>query len=211
MATAVFWQGMVMGFVMCAPLGPVGLVCVRHTIVAGRWAGAMAVLGASVVDALYAGTATLGVTALTAWLAPGLSWIRPIAGLILIVAGLRLAHARPSSGPSGREAPNGARDAFVSTLLLMLSNPLPIVLLTAVWSGARIAPAMPPAAVAPCLAAGVFTGSALWAPILAFAVHSLSQWVGARAVGGVLRACALGLCLCGVGLIAVPLLTGSGG
>jgi threonine/homoserine/homoserine lactone efflux protein len=211
MTQAVFWQGMVMGFVLCAPLGPVGIICVRHTIVAGRWAGAMAVLGASVVDALYAGTAALGVTALTAWLEPGLSWIRPVAGLVLIVAGLRLAHARPSSGPSGREEPNGARDAFVSTLLLMLSNPLPIVALTAVWSGVHVDPAVPLSALAPCLAAGVFMGSAAWAPILAFGVHGLARWIGGKAVAGVLRACAVGLCLCGAGLIATPLLTGGGG
>jgi threonine/homoserine/homoserine lactone efflux protein len=206
MGSAVFWQGVMLGFVLCAPLGPVGLVCMQHTLAAGRWAGAFAVLGAAVVDAVYAGTAALGVAAVTAWLDQGRFWVQAVAGAVLAAAGAHL--VRAGERPVGRriDLARGRRDAFASTVLLMLSNPLPVLAISLAWSGAPSAKALPPGAAAPCLAAGVFAGSALWAPILAFGVGRLTALVGERATRLLVRACGAAVCLCGVGLAGAALL-----
>jgi threonine/homoserine/homoserine lactone efflux protein len=206
MGSAVFWQGVMLGFVLCAPLGPVGLVCMQHTLAAGRWAGAFAVLGAAVVDAVYAGTAALGVAAVTAWLDQGRFWVQAVAGAVLAAAGAHL--VRAGERPVGRriDLARGRRDAFASTVLLMLSNPLPVLAISLAWSGAPSAKALPPGAAAPCLAAGVFAGSALWAPILAFGVGRLTVLVGERAARVLVRACGAAVCLCGVGLAGAALL-----
>jgi threonine/homoserine/homoserine lactone efflux protein len=207
MGSAVFWQGVMLGFVLCAPLGPVGLVCMQHTLAAGRWAGALAVLGAAVVDAVYAGTAALGVATVTVWLDQGRFWVQAVAGAVLAAVGVRL--LRTEERPEGRrlEPARGRREAFASTVLLMLSNPLPVLAISLAWSGAQTAKALPPGTAAPCLAAGVFAGSALWAPILAFGVGRLTAWVGERTTRVLVRACGAAVCLCGVGLAGAALLS----
>jgi threonine/homoserine/homoserine lactone efflux protein len=207
MGSAVFWQGVMLGFLLCAPLGPVGLVCMQHTLVAGRWAGALAVLGAAMVDAVYAGTAALGVAAVTAWLDQGRFWVQAVAGAVLAAVGVRL--LRTQERPEGRrlEPARGRREAFASTVLLMLSNPLPVLAISLAWSGAQASKALPPGTAAPCLAAGVFAGSALWAPILAFGVGRLTAWVGERTTRVLVRACGAAVCLCGVGLAGAALLS----
>ena len=55
-------KGLVLGFVICVPFGPIGLLCIRRTLMDGKVAGVASVLGASVVDALYCAVAGLGVT-----------------------------------------------------------------------------------------------------------------------------------------------------
>jgi threonine/homoserine/homoserine lactone efflux protein len=207
MGSEVFWQGVLFGLVLCAPLGPVGLVCMRHTVVAGRWAGALAVLGAAGVDAIYAGTAALGVTAMTAWLDHGRVYIQVTAGAVLALVGLRLLRARDPSERRRVEPARGRRDAFASTVLLMLSNPLPILAISLAWSGAQTAKALPPGTAAACLAAGVFTGSALWAPVMALGVGRLTMLLGGRTMHILLRACGAAVCLCGFGLAASTLLS----
>lgn len=207
MGSEVFWQGVLLGVVLCAPLGPVGLVCMQHTVVAGRWAGALAVLGAATVDAIYAGTAAFGVTAMTAWLDQGRVWIQVAAGTVLALVGLRLLRAKDPSERRRVEPARGRRDAFASTVLLMLSNPLPILAISLVWSGAQAAKELPPGTAAACLSAGVFTGSALWAPIMAFGVGRLTTLLGGRTIHILLRACGAVVCLCGIGLAAAPLLS----
>ena len=41
-----FWfKGMLIGFAIAAPVGPIGLLCVQRTLTRGRWAGCCPVLG----------------------------------------------------------------------------------------------------------------------------------------------------------------------
>jgi hypothetical protein len=78
------------------------------------------------------------------------------------------------------------------------------------WSGAQVAQSLPPAAAAPCLAAGVFAGSAVWAPILALGVGRIAALAGGHAAAGLQRGCGAALCLCGIGLAVMPLLPRAG-
>jgi len=57
-----FIKGLIAGFLICAPFGPIGLLCVRRTLMDGKLAGVASVLGASVVDALYCAIAGLGIS-----------------------------------------------------------------------------------------------------------------------------------------------------
>jgi hypothetical protein len=58
----VFLIGFSLGVLMCAPIGPIGVICARRTIIHGRIAGLVSVLGASTADGLYCALAGLGTT-----------------------------------------------------------------------------------------------------------------------------------------------------
>lgn len=47
-------KGFVIGIVVSAPLGPVGVLCIQRTLNKGRWYGFVTGLGASLSDIAYA-------------------------------------------------------------------------------------------------------------------------------------------------------------
>lgn len=53
MASMFFFQGFIVGLVLCAPFGPIGVLAMRRTLTAGRLAGAVSLIGASTADGLY--------------------------------------------------------------------------------------------------------------------------------------------------------------
>ena len=58
-----FAKGLAIGLAIAAPVGPVGVLCVRRTLSEGRLMGLAAGLGAAVADAFYGGIAAFGVAA----------------------------------------------------------------------------------------------------------------------------------------------------
>lgn len=204
MDQAVFWKGVALGFLLCAPLGPVGILCIRHTLLSGRLAGMLAVLGAAFVDAAYCLIAALGIALVTGFLEEGRSWIQPLGGLVLALVGLHL--TRAPSGDRGIPKTRGRNlmGAFFSTFFLMLSNPLPILVISAAIS-AFSAPArasMP--AAAPTLMAGVFSGSFLWAPVLVIGASMLKPLLHHEHLRRLQRASGIALLLCGIFLGITP-------
>jgi threonine/homoserine/homoserine lactone efflux protein len=204
MELALFWKGIVLGFLLCAPLGPVGILCIRHTLLNGRLAGMFAVLGAAVVDAAYCLVAALGITLVTGFLEDGRFWIQPLGGLVLALVGFHLMREPVGSfGISGRRGQN-LMSSFLSTFFLMLSNPLPILILSAAISAFSGSAWVSMQTAVPALMAGVFSGSLLWAPVLVIGgsiLKPLLQHVHLRLLQ---RASGIALLLCGIFLGITP-------
>ena len=57
-----FLKGLVIGFVIAVPLGPIGILCARRTLTHGRRAGFLSGMGASTADVLYGFIAAFGLT-----------------------------------------------------------------------------------------------------------------------------------------------------
>jgi threonine/homoserine/homoserine lactone efflux protein len=198
MELALFWKGVALGFLLCAPLGPVGILCIRYTLLDGRLAGIFALLGAAVVDAAYCLVAALGITLVTGFLEQGRLWIQPFGALVLAIVGFHLMR-EPSGerGTAGRRGQN-LMGSFFSTFFLMLSNPLPILIISAavsVFSGPAWTPI--PAA-APLLMAGVFSGSILWAPIFIIGASALKPLLKREHLLVLRRASGIALLICGL-------------
>jgi threonine/homoserine/homoserine lactone efflux protein len=50
-----FLKGLIVGFAMAVPIGPVGIICIRKTQAEGHLRGLIIGLGAATADLLYAG------------------------------------------------------------------------------------------------------------------------------------------------------------
>src|SRR3990172_12153858 len=81
--TAGFWPGLVLGFSIAAPVGPIGVLCIRRTLAQGRLAGLLTGLGAATADAVYGSIAAFGLTAATSFLLGQGHWLRPAGALLL--------------------------------------------------------------------------------------------------------------------------------
>ena len=174
MEPTIFIKGFTTGVVICAPVGPIGLVCVRRTLAHGRMTGLLSMLGASTVDVLYCSIAGLGITWVSRFLIQNNAFIQLFGSLGLLLLGLWLFVTDPREEAPQKEV-KGLIRAYCSTFLLMLANPMPILMFTAAftalgihgWKGNYASTAM--------LTAGVLSGSALWAPILVAAASLFRQ------------------------------------
>src|SRR5262245_2573664 len=95
MDIGVFARGVVLGFSIAAPVGPIGLLVIRRALAEGRGAGLATGLGAATADAVFGAIAGFGLTAVTGALAGGSFWLRLAGGLFLCVLGLRTMRSRP--------------------------------------------------------------------------------------------------------------------
>lgn len=53
-------KGLLIGILVSAPMGPVGMLCIQRTLSKGRWHGFVTGLGAMVSDIIYAMLTSLG-------------------------------------------------------------------------------------------------------------------------------------------------------
>lgn len=123
-----FIRGLIFGLAIAAPVGPIGLLCIRRTITDGRLVGFVSGLGAATADALYGSVAALGLQALSSLIFSLNAALQIVGGMALIWIGLTTMIARPvpvsiESTPTRRRL----LSAYFSTLLLTLANPATIL------------------------------------------------------------------------------------
>ncbi|HYC02989.1 MAG TPA: LysE family transporter [Azospirillaceae bacterium] len=176
---ALFVKGLAFGLALAAPVGPIGLLCIRRTLVSGPAAGIAGGLGAATADAAYGLLAGGGLAVLSAWLIAARTPIQVAGGLLLLwmawAAWAESRRARPEAGVA--PMPAGLGSAFLGTLLLTLANPMTILTFTALF-GAMALPADGEGVAVLPLVAGVFLGSAAWWVLLCSGVALAGRHVG---------------------------------
>ncbi len=150
-----------LGLAVAAPVGPMGLLCMRRTLTRGWRQGLATGLGIASGDGLYAAVAALGIAGVASFL---LEFERPLhiaAGLFLIWLGLTALRARADAAPAEGGPAASWPAAFGSAVLLTLTNPPTIIMFAAIFS-ALVPPSGFTAASAAATVGGVFAGSLLW-------------------------------------------------
>jgi len=158
-----FIQGVVLGFSIAAPVGPIGVLCIRRTLARGMLNGLISGLGAATADAIYGVIAVFGVSAVSVFLLDYQTYFHCIGGLFLLYIGYKTFKAMPASAEVPGKADNaGFIKAYVSTLLLTITNPLTILSFAAIFTGLGVGGKGVPYISAYFLVGGVFIGSMLW-------------------------------------------------
>ncbi len=160
MELTVFLKGIIIGFAMAVPIGPIGIMCIRKTLTEGRIRGLIIGLGAATADLLYGCVAAFGLTVISNTLNSERIWIRLIGGGLLLFLGLRTFRALPAN-PNIPENNNGILRSYLTTVFLTLTNPLTIFAFIAVFAGLGLGNGLSYFS-ATSLVAGVFIGSCLW-------------------------------------------------
>ena len=170
-------QGLALGFAIAAPVGPVGLLCMRRTMDRGIKSGVFSGLGAASADAIYGTIAAAGLTLIADFLTAQQFWLGLGGGLFLLYLGIQsLVSKPPEKEAEANEIPQTTlvKD-FFSTLALTLSNPMTIFSFIAIFSGFNAASDTIYYSSAFILVLGIFCGSALWWLTLSIAVNFLRQ------------------------------------
>lgn len=154
-------RGMAIGFAIAAPVGPIGVLVIRRTLVYGRLSGFVSGAGAATADAFYGSLAAFGLTFISSVLISQSAWIRLVGGVFLGYLGLATLRAKPAERPDAVDG-HGLAGAYASTALLTVTNPATILSFAAVFAGLGLAGARGSYASAAVLVLGVFAGSLLW-------------------------------------------------
>jgi threonine/homoserine/homoserine lactone efflux protein len=154
-------KGIILGFSIAAPVGPIGVLCIRRTLAEGRIAGLVSGLGAATADLLYGCVAGFGLTFISQFLIDQELWLRLVGGLFLIYLGIRT-FLSTGSNEEIQNQKSGLWSAYFTTFILTLTNPLTILSFAAIFAGLGIVNTGGDYASALLLITGVFTGSAFW-------------------------------------------------
>ena len=169
-------SGLIIGFSIAAPVGPIGVLCIRRTLAEGRLHGLISGLGAATADAMYGCIAALGLTFITDVLVQQQVWLRLVGGAFLILLGVKTVLSKPSEkAPSEKRI--GLLGAYGSTFFLTITNPVTILSFVAIFAGIGLGSAVADYGSAALLVFAVFMGSALWWLILSGIVSLLRNRV----------------------------------
>ncbi|HDX9578699.1 TPA: LysE family transporter [Bacillus pseudomycoides] len=165
MVIALFLKGLIIGLSIAAPVGPIGVLCIRRTLEYGKFIGFMSGLGAATADGLYGMIAGLGLTFITSFLVEQQEWIHLIGSVFLLYLGLKIFVSKPSK-IAAKANGNNVFGAYASTFLLTITNPVTILSFLAIFSGLGISNSNDDLIASLVVVLGVFFGSALWWLIL---------------------------------------------
>jgi threonine/homoserine/homoserine lactone efflux protein len=174
MDASFFWKGLLLGFSIAAPVGPIGVLCIRRTIAEGRASGLVSGLGAATADALYGSVAGFGLTFVSDLLIGQRTWFSLIGGLFLGYLGVKTFISQPATLAASAQGGNLWR-AYLSTWLLTLTNPMTILSFAAAFAGLGIVGTTEGYLAPSLLISGVFAGSVAWWLLLTTAVQLLRK------------------------------------
>jgi threonine/homoserine/homoserine lactone efflux protein len=194
-------RGFALGIAVAASPGPIFFLCLRRTLLRGRWYGLISGLGVATADSLYAALASLGVAAVATAIAGGRRPLAVIGGAVLIALGARiLLERRQEQKGAPATTGTGLAWAYLSTLGLTITNPATIISFAALAATLGLgtgAGLIKPAV----LVGGVLLGSAAWWCVLAVAASLLRTRLTPAVIRGVTAFS--GLAIAVLGMLAI--------
>jgi threonine/homoserine/homoserine lactone efflux protein len=161
MNISLFLRSILIGFSIAAPVGPIGILCIRRSLMEGRLIGLISGLGAASADGVYGCLAGLGISLVSGFLIAQANWIRLAGGLFLAYLGISAMLSRPTE-QAGSVPRVSFVGAYTSTFFLTLSNPIPILSFAAIFTGLGANIGGSDFRSVASVVLGIFTGSASW-------------------------------------------------
>jgi len=155
-------KGAVAGFVIAAPVGPVGVLCVQRTLERGALSGLVAGLGAALADAAYGCIAAFGLSLIADWLQRHDQSFRVLGGVFLLFMAWRMLKASDQKAAADLPEREGLARVFLATMFLTATNPITIVAFLGIFAFLGIGAIGVDKSLAWPLVIGVFAGSSLW-------------------------------------------------
>jgi threonine/homoserine/homoserine lactone efflux protein len=162
-------RGFLIGISIAAPVGPIGVLCIRRTLSDGRLTGFLSGMGAATADMVYGAVAAFGLTVITSLLVENAFWLHIIGGGFLLYLGIKTFLEKPADH-AAQAIQSGYFSAYLSTFFLTITNPMTILSFTAIFAGTMLTRETSLPLV---LVLGVFLGSATWWLTLSLGVGTM--------------------------------------
>ena len=206
MELAFFVKGVVVGLVIGVPVGPVGVLCLRRTVLEGRLAGLASGFGAASGDALFGAIAGFGLTAISNVLLGYRDWLGFAGACFLLYIGGSALTRAPRDRLDGNEESEGILRNYASTFALTIANPVTILAFLGIFAGLGLAGQEATWLRAGLLVFGVWAGSLSWWLMLSLGAGMLRGSFDPRLLAWINRGSGGILLLSGAGLLALLVL-----
>ena len=130
-------KGVIVGVVVSAPMGPVGVLAVQRTLNKGRWYGFVTGVGAALSDFLYALITGAGMSFVMDFVSNPrtMHWLQLIGAVMLWLFGLYTYRSNPAKNMRPASSRRGTLMHNAMTgFALTVSNPLIVLLLVALFA-----------------------------------------------------------------------------
>ncbi len=157
-------KGLLVGLIVSAPMGPIGVLCVQKTINKGRLQGFISGLGAATADTSYAVLAVFGVNFITDFMNSN-RFLFQIAGVVvLLFLGFKMLIKNPIQEYRYYRTPRrtGIIGDYISVFLLTVSNPLTIIFFGVAFSMLNLMTDESTMQNSVTLVWSIFAGAVLW-------------------------------------------------
>jgi len=169
-----FLKGLLVGIIVSAPMGPIGVLLVQKTVNKGRLLGFVSGLGAATADTFYAILAAFGVTFITNFLTKNQLVFQVLGVMVLLFLGFRMIFNNPIKQYRyyrSSSKKKGALKDYFSVFFLTISNPLTIIFFGAAFTMLGLLGNNNAERNNLFLVAGIFSGASLWWFILTYIVN----------------------------------------
>ncbi|MBR6628411.1 MAG: LysE family translocator [Bacteroidaceae bacterium] len=185
-------KGIIIGIIVSAPMGPVGVMCIRRTLNKGRWHGFMTGIGASVSDLVYATITALGMSFVFDFInnAHNMFVLQVVGSILLFFFGLHTFRTNPHSYRANPMDKLGSYPVtksklaynFATGFALAISNPLVILMFVALF--ARMSFVLPELDFAERVAgyASIWMGAVVWWFAITWLVGKLGSRFDVRGI-----------------------------
>jgi threonine/homoserine/homoserine lactone efflux protein len=193
-------KGIIIGFSVAAPVGPIGVLTIKRTLTEGCISGFVTGLGAALADTVYGVIAGFGLTAISSFLLTQEFWLKLVGGVFLLFLGIKSFISKPASKAANLDS-KGLLNNFISTFFLTVTNPATILSFLAIFVGLGLGTTKTEYSSSITLVLGVFIGSALWWLLLSFIVSYFQSKISPNRLIWINRVS--GLIIISFGLIAL--------
>ena len=88
-------KGIIIGVLVSAPMGPIGMLCIQRTLNKGRWHGFVTGLGAALSDVIYAALTCLGMGVVVNFVEANQAPLQLIGSIVLGIFGYYIFQSNP--------------------------------------------------------------------------------------------------------------------
>lgn len=176
-------KGFVIGILVSAPMGPIGMLCIQRTLSKGRWHGFITGLGAMVSDIVYAILTSLGMGVVVNFVEANQAPLQLGGSLVLAVFGYYIYQSNPVKNlRKQKERRLSFTQNFITAFLLTFSNVLIVLLYIGLF--ARFGFILPDHSVG-MIVGGVGCigiGAVCWWLFITYIVSKLRKWFNVRGI-----------------------------
>jgi len=168
-------KGILLGMLNAAPVGPVGLLCLRKNMEQDRWPGLFAGMGMAAAYAIISFCVVFGLKAISLFLHEHEAIFQIVGGAILILMGWR--GLRPPGSPAGISAQGCGRyfGEFSASFVMTLFNPVPFASFTVILTGFKIFKGHPEIRTDLIFAASVMVGALVFWVVVNEILHHFKK------------------------------------
>jgi threonine/homoserine/homoserine lactone efflux protein len=206
MDVSLFVQGIIIGLTLAVPVGPLALICIQRTVTEGRFHGIFSGIGVATADSFYAAIAFLGLTVLSSLIIAQQYLFRFLAGVVLILIGIRVFLSIPSDISVKTEHETYLKD-YLSMVALAIANPLTLVFFLVILPGYGVVIHGTSFLSAAEFVAGIFFGSTVWWVVLCGSIGSVRSRLSGENLGLINRVSGLLISWFGVGVLILLVMT----